>query len=156
MAAREFIVIGAEQWAKLARALRTGSSALQRDIPESIDRATPSLTDKIQSSMPSYMPSRYAGELRGGFRTRSRRRRGRMPGITLEATARNTSGGQRALPALEGGALAHPLFGNRGFWFTQSVKPGFYSEPIVERAPAVKKELSEALEDFASKVARST
>ena len=55
----------------------------------------------------------------------------------------------KKLEALDRGELRHPLYGNRKYWFSQSVRPGFWSRPIEDRAPqirdAVAKEVGDGL-----------
>jgi len=60
--------------------------------------------------------------------------------------------GQRDLVALNRGYLRHPLFGNRDFWFEQSVEPGWWDRAMEEGQDDVRRELIEALDRVARRL----
>lgn len=41
------------------------------------------------------------------------------------------------LPAVEAGTVRHPVYGHRNAWAETQVRPGFFSTPLQELAPAV-------------------
>jgi hypothetical protein len=55
----------------------------------------------------------------------------------------------------ETGRLRHPVFGNREVWVTQQIKPHWFTERMRERAPQVRRELVEAMDRIARKVANA-
>jgi hypothetical protein len=58
---------------------------------------------------------------------------GKTVRVTLRG-ARNSVGGQSDLRALDRGRVRHPSWGRRGKgqWYTQTVTPGFFTEPATE------------------------
>lgn len=154
--AQDVVVLGGAQWARLARAMRKADPRMLSEIPRAMAKAERPLLNDVRAALGDYLPNRFAAELRPGLRSRSRRRGGRSPGITLEPTARTSRGKPRALAALNKGSLGHPLFGNRRFWFDQPVKPAFFGGPIVAHASRVEDELSNMLEELAEYIAAQT
>ena len=57
------------------------------------------------------------------------------------------------IASLDRGRLRHPLFGNRERWFSQQVKPGFWTNTINERADEIQRDLVQVLDDVAGKIA---
>jgi hypothetical protein len=147
---------GAEQWAAVAKAMRSADKELRREAYKAVNRTVRPLNQDVLAGMPAYLPDNYARALGPTFRTRTRRRGGRTPGIRLEGQARTPEGQPRSLRPLDAGRLRHPLFGNRGFWFNQPVKKGFWTKTLTESAPKIRRELVEVIGDLADKIARST
>lgn len=52
------------------------------------------------------------------------------------------------LKALDRGRLRHPLFGNRKFWYEQSIPAGMWSKSIDKVAPGVIRDTGEALDNY--------
>lgn len=55
--------------------------------------------------------------------------------------------------ALDRGEIRHPLFGNRKHWYSQQIKPGFWTDTINERADDVERDLVQSLDNVAAKLA---
>ena len=75
---------------------------------------------------------------------------GANPGVVLQATG--SSGRKINLQALDDGTVRHPLFGNKSHWYPESVKVGWWSEPMQAGLPvvevAVKAAIATAVETF--------
>ena len=57
------------------------------------------------------------------------------------------------LQRLDDGRLRHPLFGDRGHWYSQPVKPGWWSDSLRKAADQkVHREILSALDRVARKV----
>jgi hypothetical protein len=60
---------------------------------------------------------------------------------------------QRDLASINRGRLRHPLFGNRRYWYDQSVTPGFWDKAMEKGVKDVRVELLKALDEVAAKLA---
>ena len=60
----------------------------------------------------------------------------------------------REVKNLEAGALRHPLFGNRGFWYRQRVRRGFASVPLRAVRPHIVRRIDAELADIKRDVER--
>lgn len=149
-------ITGAEEFAVLSRALKqAGAKDLQRELSKSINRTVKPLTQDVKQNVGRFVPGRYAAVLAPSLRiTTSRRGSGRNPGVRLKAKATTGRGKPRELKRLDAGQLRHPLFGNRRHWFSQTVRPGFYTETLEQDAPTVRRELLEAIRIVAAKIDR--
>lgn len=119
-----------------------------------IRQAVPPIRKAIRDSALASLPS--AGGLnrwvaKAGVRA-SVNRGPRTAGVNLVA-GRNSARRRSDLKALDrSGRLRHPLFGNRGYWFTQRVKPGWFSEPAAAQADDFRDVVTKAVNAAARKV----
>lgn len=62
------------------------------------------------------------------------------------------------LASLDKGRLRHPLYGNRGHWYVQAVKPGFWTDAMEgEATDTVRAAAIQAIDDVVAKLnARKT
>ena len=58
------------------------------------------------------------------------------------------------LAALNRGRLRHPLFGNRKFWYQQSIAEGFFTKPVEEDGDALKARIVDALDAYKREIER--
>lgn len=151
-------VRGAEKLQIVARALReAGDKDLQREFYRGLNRAVKPLREEVKDPqmLGQYLPDRYARVLAKDLRINARRRAfGRNPALYLIGTAKGRGGKTRDVRSLNRGRLRHPLFGNRGFWYNQRIKPHWWDHPLLLGAPAVRKELVRVLDDVGKKIAR--
>jgi len=146
-------VTGAEEFGVLARRLKqAGQVELRKELYAGINRSVRPLTMKVRTSIGGYVPNRYAGELATSLRVTTSKSSGRNPAVRLKAAAKTGRGRPRELSRLNRGVLRHPLYGNRRHWFNQTVRPGFYDEPLEQGAPRVRVELMEAIRAVARKI----
>jgi hypothetical protein len=146
----EIEVLGAEQYAALAKRLRDAADkGLQRELFAALNRGTKPAREKVLHDLPAYLPDVYAEELEPHLRLRTSRR---ASGIRITAKAKGPRG-DRYVGPLEGGTLRKPLFGNRRRWFSQDVHPHFFSEPIKDTAPEIREQLVQAMENVAAQIA---
>ena len=59
---------------------------------------------------------------------------------------RVTGSHEHDIAAMDRGRVRHPLYGNKEFWFTQPVRPGWWSTPAGETAPAARTQVVSVLE----------
>lgn len=144
-------IVGAEKLHILARGLRQiGDKDLSHEFYAGLNRTVKPLTASVKASTPQFLPARYATVLAADLRVRPRRRTGgRNPAIYLMGTAK-----KRDIRSLNRGRLRHPLYGNRGHWYDQQIKPRWWDEPLLAEALLVRRELMRVLDEMAVKVAR--
>jgi hypothetical protein len=142
---------GAEKLAILSRALKdVGDKELRRELYAGLNRSVRPLREDVRASAPFFLPARYALELRHDLKVTTRRRTGgRNPAIFLLGRAK-----QRDVRSLNRGRLRHPLYGNRKYWYTTRIRPGFWTVPLARGAPQVRRELERTLNEVAEKVVR--
>jgi hypothetical protein len=148
-------VRGVEQLAAVAKAMKGADKQLKRETYAALNRTVKPLTQAVKDDTGRYLPGAYAAVVSASLRIRAQRRGGRDPSLSLKATAKTKDGKAREVAALERGKLRHPLWGNRRHWFNQAVRPGFWTEPLKDKAPAVRAQLVKVLDELAAKIDRS-
>jgi hypothetical protein len=61
---------------------------------------------------------------------------------------------ERDVATVDRGRLRHPLYGNRGRWFTTHVRPGFVDRPARKLGERIATDSLDALERVAQEIAR--
>lgn len=126
---------GEELKAELLKQTRAAVKPIKREIPaEALTR----------------MPSGYGPILAKSTKVTTRV----TGGDTIKGVVKVKAQGkreQRDIKSLDTGMLRHPLFGDRGHWYRQTVKPGFVADPV----KWTKKRVIKGAEDAADKVANT-
>lgn len=148
-------VNGAEELARLARDLKAaGDKDLRKELFRSIQRSAGPAKEAARRSASENLPNEngLADEV-AASRFSVRTRTGRDPSVRITGTGRaNEKGKEHDLNALDRGRIRHPLYGNRGHWYTQQVKPGWFSGAMEGQAPAVREELLKAIDEIKAKL----
>jgi hypothetical protein len=117
--------------------------SLRRELYKGLQRAARPAKDAAREGA-SRLPQRGGLAARvAGARFSVRATAGRNPRVRITAT--EAGRGKVNLASLDRGRLRHPLFGDRGHWFSQAVPPQWFSGPIAARADAVRAELEQAV-----------
>lgn len=140
----------AELRALSARLLAAGNGSLNRKLRHGVTDAVRPLKREVVASLPTYMPNRYAGVLGGSLKLRTSAAGER---VQITATARGRHK-QRALPAIDGGVLRHPVYGNRKRWVAQRIRRGFFTEPTGRSGSAIQRSIERVMHDVAAKITR--
>lgn len=148
----EIRVDGARQLAQLSRAMANATPELRRELARGIREGTEPLKQEAINNIEPTLPSR--GGLAAAVKADTkivtvRRGRGANPGVRLTARSR------RNVRRMDRGRLRKPLFGNRDFWYTQQIPPGWFSTPMVAGAPRLRRVLVEHLNIVGKKISRS-
>lgn len=155
----------ADDLARLAKACReAGEVGLKRELTDAINKAAEPVPDAIRASLKPHLPDRYAEVLDADLKITVSIRTGAGAGVTIQATAPTGRGRRgRALPAINAGILRHPVFaqGPRRSWHWKdqelpSVQPDFFSQPVHDAAPQVRKEIENALDGLNAKIWAAT
>lgn len=144
---------GADQYASLSARLRVaGERGLQRELQQALTAASGPARQNVLDHLPVYLPNRYADDLESQFKMRASGRGGSAAAVRIKGAATGPYG-PRFVWALNKGKLRHPLFGDRGHWYSQDVYPGFFTQPLQDSAPEVRKELVAAMDRVAAQIA---
>lgn len=145
-------VQGAEQLVRVSKALKGAPKELRSELTKGITRAVKPLKQSAKAEARNSLPRR-GGLGRRVAKTKlphRRRATGNAAGVRVLAQPGAVADPKR----IDRGRVRHPTFG-RGPWVLQDVQPGWFSRPMQDGAPQVRKELVKAMDDVARKIARS-
>jgi hypothetical protein len=163
-------VRGADRFHVVARRLRDTANRkeLVAELRKGILAATPDLKDAVRDHAADFLPDAYAAELVPSLRMRTNTSvSGLAVTVTLTVTATGRGGNPRQVGDLEDGDLRHPVFGRTRAlkrhavhratsrlnpWVKQRVRPGFVSEPMTKAAPAVRRQIEDAVDRVLKKI----
>lgn len=142
---------GAEKLARVAGAVQNTAPELRKDLLRGLRAAAKPAVKEIKAEARSTLPQRgglaeWIAKSTIGLRTRTS---GKSAGLRIEG---RKSG--HDLDALDRGRLRHPLFGNRRHWFQQDIKPGFFTNPIINHTDRMTLEVLRTLDEFMAEVDR--
>jgi len=147
-------VTGASGLRRIARALRDAERAdLKRELDRGLRAAVKPIAKDVHAGLPSYIPSGFLPVLDRALRVvpQLRSRAGRL---TVRATAAGKQE-KRDLARMNRGVLKHPLWGNRGHWIEQPIRPGFFDEPAKRMKDYAAQAANDALARVAEQIRRS-
>lgn len=137
----------------LGRRLKTADKTIRRDMLREIRQAgKPTVEDIKRSARESLPASGGLADLvaRQSYGVRTRLA-GKSAGVRIQGTGRTV----RGLRSIDAGAVRHPVFGNKdAAWVSQSVRSGFFTEPIEDDLPRFRKAVTDALEKTAAEIVR--
>lgn len=172
VAGRQGIEGARELEALAARIKAVGDNDLRKELLRGIRAAVKPLPVAIKAAARSDLPqsgglAAQIGRSSIVSRTRTSASRKSEPGVRLigqkerdaSKAARKGKTGNAKPPSrfmdfasIDRGWIRHPLFGNRERWFSQQIKPGFWTETINARADDVQRDLVQVLDDVAEKI----
>ena len=146
-------VRGLEQLESLARALKgAAGKPLRAQLRKHMTAAAKPTVKAARASALAKLPKR------GGLAARVA---GNPVGIVTKLGGRDVSIRFRAqgkrvrdLEGIDQGTVRHPVYGNRSVWVSQSVTPGWFTEPVQRAAPELRAAAGEAMEDVAQQIVR--
>ena len=147
----------AREFADLAKNLReVGEEGLRRELLQAVDDAAQPVADEIGNvtHLRADMPDRYADVLAKDLRISTHKTTGGTdPGVTILVRAPTVGRGGRKVRQRNAGVIAHPVFGNRNVWRTQTagMRAGFVDDPVERAAPHVRDKILEAVHRITEK-----
>lgn len=151
----DFEVTGADQFLALSKALKAaGRSGMRAELNRAMRDAAKPLIEKTRAAALADLPTR--GGLAAQVAREPQRvqtRTGRDPGVRLVVTRRR--GGAAAANR---GMIRHPVFADgsktrqQWAWVDQPVRPGWFDKTITNEAPAIRRDLEQALETVARRI----
>jgi len=164
---------GDEQLERLYKRIKdVGDNELRKELLRGIRVAVKPITVAVKAAARSDLPQRggLAAEMgRASItsRTRTTKSKQHEVGVRLigqkereaSKSARKGKKGNDRPPsryldivALDRGRLRHPLFGDRGHWYEQQIKPGFWTHTIDGQADVVQRDLVQVMDNVADKI----
>lgn len=144
-------VEGGEDFSRVARELKdAGRQDLRKEMFRALQSSTKPARQQVLDDIPDFMPGDYAATLAGDLRLSATAKGGKDPSIRMRAKGKRKN---RFVAMYERGNLRHPLYGNRGRWFNQSIEPGWFSAPLRAQAPQINEQLTEAMQRVAQQIA---
>lgn len=156
----DYTITGAEDFLRLSKALKAaGQTELRKELHKRMRDAAKPLTKKTQKKLADSVPSRLSGRA-GKTKQAVVVSTGRDPGVKILVRYGKRGTGLSASNARllnQGKGVRHPVFGNRERWATTPVPnaAGWFDETLSGQKRQVQRELEQAMEQVAAKVARS-
>ena len=157
MASLNIELTGGKQLYELGRRLKTAPRRVQDASRRELRRAVEPLQDAIRAEVEPTMPKGYEPVLLSSLKFKVQINARYFSSVTLTTTAGGKAK-KREIRALDKGLLRHPVYGRfrvshrtRSFipnpWVAQKVRPGFWSRPVREAAPRIRRELVRVIAD---------
>lgn len=132
-----------------ARLYAAGKPELEREYRKGILAAVRPAGALVKASTPSYLPNSggYSGVIAAALNIRTAQE---GSGVTITARA-----GRRQIDKLEGGSMRAPSYPRRGrakHWHSQTVRPGFFTEPVSKLRPQITDGIVDAMQRAADKI----
>lgn len=141
-------VQGGDKLAALAKRLKGAPKELRGELTKAITAALAPLKAAAKKSAIERLPRRGGlGKQVAKTTLRHKRKAGRNAAIRIEAQANAVKDPLR----IDRGRVKHPTYGHRP-WVLQDVRKGWFTQPMVEGAPLVRRELIKVLDDLARKI----
>lgn len=142
----------ARELAQLGRQLKEAPKELRKELLAEIRKEGKPAVEDVKRQTDDHLPRRgglaeRVARQSYGVRTRLA---GRSAGVRIQGTGRTV----RALRSIDAGSLRHPVFGNRDVWVSQSVRPGFFTEPLENDAPRFRRAIEKAIARTSNEVTR--
>lgn len=139
--------VGGEQFAKLAAKIRAAEGELPNELYRALEKSSKPLRRDAKSSALAHLPRKGGlNRVVAGSRMSTRRV---ANGIKIKAN------GIEQLKLTNSGKVRHPVYGHPGTWVTQSIPAAkdWWSRPMRNGAPKVRRELVKALGKIARRIA---
>lgn len=141
---------GGEKLVRVSKALKDAPKELRGELTKGITRAVRPLKQSVRAEAKSSLPRRGGLGARVARTKLPHRRRatGRGAGLRVLAQPGAVADPRR----IDRGRVRHPVFG-RGPWVLQDVPEGWFTRPMRDGAPTVRRELLQVMDDIARKIA---
>jgi hypothetical protein len=143
---------GSRELRELARRLKAaGRNDLRKEVLRGIRESNKGTIRKVRANAEATLPKRgglAALVAKSKIATRTRIS-GTNIGVKIRGTEKATN-----LNRLNYGKLRHPVFGNRSVWKEQTVKRGWFSEPIRDDIPHILASIKRVVAEVNAKIER--
>jgi len=141
-------VQGDEQLRRLAEKLREhGDEGLKKELRSGLTKVARPLVKNVRKSALSRLPKKggLGRRVARSKITTSARTTGNSTGVTIVGRSGYD------ISSINRGRVRHLSFGHLP-WHNQSVRPGFWTDPLNEAAGPVRRELQQVMDDVAAKI----
>ena len=140
---------GGDDFARVAKQLReAGDKGLARELNKAVREAMKPARQEMERSLDHVAH-------RGGFGPKMRREV-KFRIVKRANGLRLTTSHRYQLKLIDQGKIRHPLFGDRGNWFTTTIAPGVLSKPFEDNADQARQKIIEATDRVAKQIAHGT
>jgi hypothetical protein len=144
-------VKGQRDLAQVAAALKaSGNRDLRKELLRGIrEQGKPAIAD-IRTNARTQLPGRggLADIIAGSKFAVRTRATGTSPRVRLTGTSRHD------VTALDEGTLRHPVYGSKR-WTAQKVTPGWFSTPVLQHAPRMRRNMRAIVRGVAKKIEKA-
>lgn len=142
---------GGRNLSRIARDLKeTGERGLRNELLRGVRTAARKAIPAVVAAAETKLPKR--GGLAERVATQKWAARSSLSGAV--ASVRIVGLGMQELKDIDSGVVRHPVWGNRKVWKRQRVVPGFFSDTLTKKAPAVRREIDGVMRDVKHKIER--
>lgn len=133
-----------------ARLREAAEAGLRREITKAVTRTLRPIETDVRRSAVRTLPRRggLGAEVSRSRITRSQRSTGDVVTVEISASHRYD------IAAMNKGRVNHPLYGNRRHWYSQRVRPRWWSDPTRRSGPRVRAALNDAMTTVARDIDR--
>ena len=140
----------------LGKALKdAGDKSLRKELLAGIRKVGKPAIEDVRASALATLPNKGGlneriAKSRFGVRTR-------LSGNSAGVQIKQTDKGKAASSIDEAGTWRHPVHGNRRAWVEQTYGPakGWFTEPLDDQGPRLRREIAGVMSDVAAKIGRS-
>lgn len=151
----EVRVTGGRDLFAVSRALRNiGDKGLGKQMGKALQDASKELRPAIKKSAAQLMPHSggYAVVLSKSLRFRQNVQTSRTTARIVFKVHADGRKERRDIPSLNRGRLRKPLYGNRNYWYSQRVRPGFVDRPVDRLAPDIARRMNAVVDYVADQL----
>lgn len=141
---------GGDQIEALARRFRVAADVgLERELNNQLNRAVQFLPRDARASAISRLPHRHG---LGAWLMERTEITQSTQSTADSVNVRTTATSAHAIDRIDQGTVRHPLFGDRRYWYTQDVNPGWWSTPVDAVKPEAEANAQIAVETVAKQI----
>lgn len=139
---------GANKLGIISAKLKGADKTLRNELNRAIRRTAEPLREEIRKNL-DILPSSggLSATLIADTKIVTRRRK---DSLRIQPQSRRRS--VREQRRLERGRLGHPVYGNREVWVIQSVPPHWFTDPILDKVGAFRRDMIKVLDDVARRI----
>lgn len=142
-------VKGADDLGALAKRIKEiGDKTLRKELLRGIREATKGTKARIKANALAELPSRGGLAKRVAASKIATKTRTTAKVTSVRITAANAY----EVKKMNEGKVRHPVHGNRKLWVNQSIKAGWFTDPIEADAPTIQAEIGQAMAVVAGKL----
>ena len=144
----DIIVQGGDELYAVAKRLRGADKTIRKELLQSIRTGAKPVTAAVKASARANLPQR------GGLAALIGKSSVRVQTKTAAKSAgvRIVAKNEKNVYGMDKGNLRHPVFGDRGKWVQQSIRAGWFSDPIEAAAPELRVQVMAAIERAAKQI----
>lgn len=144
----DIVVTGGDELYAVAKRLRGADKTIRKELLQGIRDGAKPITAAVKASARTDLPRR------GGLAALIGKSSVRVQTKTAARTAgvRIVATNEHNIYGMDRGQLRHPTFGNRGAWVSQSIRSGWFTDPIDKAADGLRVHVAAAIDRAADQL----